>query len=46
MVATARTASPNQTITLVSENPEYAPFEIPRENVIHIALVKALVRIE
>jgi phage repressor protein C with HTH and peptisase S24 domain len=46
LIKRVKKGSSNQTITLVSENPEYAPFEIPRENVIHIALVKALVRIE
>jgi hypothetical protein len=34
------------TITLVSDNPRYLPFEIPRESIYHLALVKALVHIE
>jgi phage repressor protein C with HTH and peptisase S24 domain len=38
--------SSHDTITLVSENAFYTPFEIPRESIYHIALVKALVRIE
>lgn len=33
------------TITLVSENEEYEPFEIPIESIYHIALVKGLIRI-
>lgn len=32
-------------ILLVSENPDYDPITMPRENVYHIALVKGLVRI-
>jgi phage repressor protein C with HTH and peptisase S24 domain len=33
------------TITLVSENPEYDPFELPRSAIYHVALVTALVRL-
>jgi phage repressor protein C with HTH and peptisase S24 domain len=38
--------SDDATVTLVSENTFYPPFEIPRASIYHIALVKALVRIE
>jgi SOS-response transcriptional repressor LexA len=38
--------SSEQTIMLVSENPDYSPFEILRSSIHHIAMVKALVRIE
>ena len=33
------------TLTCVSENPDYEPFEIPKESIYHIALVKGLIRI-
>ncbi|MDE5820914.1 MAG: hypothetical protein K2H63_00300 [Paramuribaculum sp.] len=38
-------ASDPANILLVSENPDYDPITMPRENVYHIALVKGLVRI-
>ena len=34
------------TITLVSENPQYEPFEISRRGIYHIALVMGLIRAE
>ncbi|MDE5969458.1 MAG: hypothetical protein K2G74_01330, partial [Muribaculaceae bacterium] len=34
-----------QNIMLISENPNYDPVIMPRENIFHIALVKGLVRI-
>lgn len=36
----------NETITLVSENENYKPFQIPRRAVYHIAIVMGLIRTE
>ena len=35
-----------KTITLVSENPAYKPFEIPRESIYNIAIVQGVIRAE
>jgi phage repressor protein C with HTH and peptisase S24 domain len=37
--------STNATVLLVSENPDFDPFEMPRANIYHVALVTALVRL-
>jgi phage repressor protein C with HTH and peptisase S24 domain len=41
-----RPGSSPATVTLISDNPDYAPFEVERTDIYHIALVRALVRIE
>ena len=38
--------STTKTITLISENPAYKPFEIPRESIYNIAIVLGLIRAE
>jgi phage repressor protein C with HTH and peptisase S24 domain len=38
--------STDETITLVSDNAEYKPFEIPRSCIYHIALVQGVIRAE
>lgn len=35
-----------ETILLVSENPNYKPFEIPRDSIYHIAIVQGVIREE
>jgi phage repressor protein C with HTH and peptisase S24 domain len=40
-----RPGSTPDTITFVSENPAYDPFELRREEIYHVSLVTALVRI-
>lgn len=41
-----RPGSSPETITLISENPDYGPREIPISKIYHVALVKCTVRIE
>ena len=36
----------DDTITLVSENPTYKPFEVPRQSIYHISLVLGVIRAE
>ena len=38
--------STSKTITLVSENPAYKPFEIPRKSIYNIAIVQGVIRAE
>lgn len=46
LIKKVRKGSSNDTITLISENPDYEPFEIPRESIYNIAIVQGLIRTE
>lgn len=36
----------NNTITIISDNPNYEPFELPKSKIYHIALVVGVIRLE
>lgn len=44
LIKKVRPGSTNDTITLISENPNYEPFELPRSCIYNIALVQGLIR--
>lgn len=46
LIKEVRQGSSDHTIKLVSENPKYEPFEIPRECIYNIAIVQGLIRSE
>lgn len=46
LIKKVRPGSSNDTITLISENPDYEPFELPRSCIYNIALVQGLIRSE
>ena len=46
LIKEVRQGSSAHTIKLVSENPKYEPFEIPRECIYNIAIVQGLIRSE
>lgn len=46
LIKKVRPGSSNNTITLISENPDYEPFELPRSCIYNIALVQGLIRSE
>lgn len=46
LIKKVRPGSSDSTITLISENPEYEPFELPRKDIYNIAIVQGLIRSE
>lgn len=46
LIKKVRPGSSNDTITLISENPNYEPFELPRSCIYNVALVQGLIRSE
>lgn len=46
IIKKVRPGSTNDTITLISENPEYEPFELPRSSIYNIAIVQGIIRVE
>lgn len=46
IIKKVRPGSTNDTITLISENPEYEPFELPRSSIYNIAIVQGVIRVE
>ena len=44
LIKKVRPGSTNDTITLISENPDYEPFELPLSCIYNIALVQGLIR--
>ena len=46
IIKKVRPGSTNDTITLISENPEYEPFELSRSSIYNIAIVQGVIRVE